>query len=59
MKTGTTELAGENLVLQVERDGHQVIIVLLGSQDRYSDARVILNWLWANVKWYTFSGVKE
>ena len=38
IKTGTTTKAGECLVASVDRNGHQVLIVILGSQDRYGDA---------------------
>lgn len=41
VKTGTTDLAGECLIAAVERDGHTVILVLLGSKDRYADAETL------------------
>jgi len=41
VKTGTTELAGQCLVLSVERDGRQRLVVILGSRDRYTDARTL------------------
>ena len=41
VKTGTTDLAGQCLVASVTRDGHRLLIVILGSRDRYADARAL------------------
>ena len=49
VKTGTTDEAGECLVASVTRDGHRLLVVLLGSQDRYGEARSLVNW--ANQGW--------
>jgi D-alanyl-D-alanine carboxypeptidase (penicillin-binding protein 5/6) len=51
IKTGTTEFAGENLVTEVDRDGHQVIIVVLGSKDRFNETRQIIDWVFQNYDW--------
>ena len=51
IKTGTTAAAGENLVAADLRDGHQLIAVILGSTDRYADARTLLDMGWANWRW--------
>src|SRR3989344_1769180 len=37
VKTGTTQEAKENLVTLVERDGHRVLLVALGSSDRFGE----------------------
>lgn len=42
MKTGTTENAGQCLLLVVEKDKKFYFLVILGSEDRYQDARNIL-----------------
>jgi D-alanyl-D-alanine carboxypeptidase (penicillin-binding protein 5/6) len=55
IKTGTTESAGENLVTEVDRDGHQIIIVLLGSQNRYNETTAIIKWLFSHYVWETSS----
>ncbi len=59
IKTGTTDLAGQALVTQVNRqvDGQErsVLIVLLGSQDRYADARVIIDWIFSHYQWRQIS----
>jgi D-alanyl-D-alanine carboxypeptidase (penicillin-binding protein 5/6) len=53
IKTGTTNAAGENLVAADRQNGHQVLAVVLGSTDRYADARTLLNYGWANWRWPT------
>ncbi len=42
MKTGTTENAGQCLLLAIEKNGKFYFLVILGSKDRYQDARNIL-----------------
>ncbi len=39
VKTGTTDLAGQCLVASVSDDAHRTVAVILGSGDRFSDAR--------------------
>lgn len=51
IKTGWTEEAGENLVTLVDRNGHKTIIVVLKSQDRFSDTVVLIDWVFANFEW--------
>ncbi|HLY67793.1 MAG TPA: D-alanyl-D-alanine carboxypeptidase family protein, partial [Chloroflexota bacterium] len=51
VKTGTTPGAGENLVGSATRNGHRLMMVVYGSQDRYTDARKLLDtgfasWVW-------------
>lgn len=55
LKTGWTQEAGENLVTLVERGDHKVIIVVLKSLDRFSDTEKIINWVFGNFEWQTFS----
>lgn len=50
LKTGFTEEAGENLVsLYRTRSGHDFIIVILKSHDRFEDTRKIVEWIENNV----------
>jgi len=54
VKTGTTSTAGQNLIAGIERSGHQLFAVILGSQDRYFDARTLAvaadnSFAWANL----------
>jgi D-alanyl-D-alanine carboxypeptidase (penicillin-binding protein 5/6) len=51
IKTGTTEFAGENLITEVDRDGKSVIIVVLGSKDRFQDTRNIIDWVFSHYSW--------
>jgi len=51
IKTGTTEAAGECLVFSAIRDGHGVIGVVLGSEDRWSDAATLLDYVFGNWRW--------
>ncbi len=51
IKTGTTEFAGENLITEVDRDGKKVIIVVLGSDDRFQDTRNIIDWVFSHYIW--------
>lgn len=51
IKTGKTENAGEALVTLVERDGTGVIIVLLGSKDRFGETEKLINWIYLNYEW--------
>lgn len=53
VKTGTTEEAGQVLITQFERDGHQVVVVVLGSLDRYADTSIISDWIWQSYAWKT------
>ncbi len=51
IKTGWTENARENLVTFVERDGHSVIVVILGSQDRFGETKELIDWIFENYEW--------
>lgn len=41
IKTGTTDNAGQCLVAGMLHDGHQVVAIVLGSNDRYQDVRAL------------------
>lgn len=54
VKTGTTTAAGQSLIAGIDRSGHQLFAVILGSQDRYFDARALVavagkSFAWANL----------
>ncbi len=51
VKTGTTDNAGECLVLAVSRGDDRVVTVVLGSTDRYGDTATLLAYLDAQFKW--------
>lgn len=51
LKTGYTENAGENLVSFYQKDGHQSIIVIMRSSDRFADTRTIIDWIGTHVEY--------
>lgn len=51
VKTGTTEESKQSLVTLVERDGHRILLVLLGSNDRFSETTRLIDWAYANFEW--------
>lgn len=51
VKTGTTDLAKENLVTLVERNRHKVLLVVLGSNDRFDETTSLIDWTYSNFQW--------
>lgn len=51
IKTGTTEEAKENLVTLIDRENHRVLIVLLGSTDRFGETTSLIDWTYTNFEW--------
>lgn len=51
VKTGFTKEAKENLVTLVERDGHQILTVVLGSDDRFGESTKLIEWVYENFTW--------
>ena len=51
VKTGFTDNAGDSLVASVERDGHQVLVVVLGTQNRGAAAVPLINYAYASFTW--------
>lgn len=51
IKTGTTWEAGETLVTQVDRDDKSIIIVVMGSQNRYDETKAVIDWVFENYQW--------
>ncbi|HMN27240.1 MAG TPA: serine hydrolase [Caldilineaceae bacterium] len=41
VKTGTSSAAGQCLIAMIQRDGRAVLLIVLGSRDRYADARTL------------------
>lgn len=50
LKTGKTDLAGENLITLYKKNGHQYLIVLLKSEDRFTDTQSLVQWIDAHVQ---------
>ena len=51
VKTGNTLGAGQSLVTLVSRDSHPVILVVLGSTDRFGDSEKLITWIYSNFHW--------
>lgn len=51
VKTGWTENARENLVTYVDRNGRKVMIVVLGSSDRFGETKELIDWIYNNYSW--------
>jgi D-alanyl-D-alanine carboxypeptidase (penicillin-binding protein 5/6) len=51
VKTGWTENARENLVTYYEKDGKKIMIVVLGSQDRFGETEELLSWINTSYDW--------
>ena len=52
LKTGYTEEAGENLG-SFYKNGHQFIVVILKSFDRFNDTTNVISWIEENVDYFT------
>lgn len=50
MKTGTNNEAGSCITVSAKQNGRRIIVVVMGSGDRYGDARKLLNYGFASVK---------
>lgn len=51
IKTGSTPNALGCLAFLYEKDGHQILGVILGSSDRFTDARNLVDWVFKNYRW--------
>lgn len=51
IKTGWTENAKENLINLTKRNGHEVLTVVLGSEDRFGETRALTEWAFGNYSW--------
>lgn len=51
VKTGYTKEAKENLVTLVEREGHRLLLVVLGSDDRFGETESLIEWAYGNFVW--------
>lgn len=58
VKTGTSEAAGQGIIANIQRNGRQVIIIVLGSRDRYADVRALYAHYRIAYQWVT-PGVGE
>ena len=51
VKTGWTEFAGDCLVTYVKRGDRAIITVVLGSFDRFSESKLLIDWAFTNFNW--------
>jgi D-alanyl-D-alanine carboxypeptidase len=51
IKTGFTEIAGENFVGLIEKNGHRILTVVLNSADRFGETKNLMEWVFANYYW--------
>ncbi len=51
IKTGTTVGAGEVLMYNWKDDDKDLVIIVMGSQDRFSDTKKLLDWSLENYAW--------
>jgi serine-type D-Ala-D-Ala carboxypeptidase (penicillin-binding protein 5/6) len=52
LKTGTTDEAGECLIAIIENEqGHDVLTVVLNSPARYSETKILADWVFRAYKW--------
>ncbi len=51
VKTGTTDNCGQCLLLSATRGGHRALLVVLGSQARWDDGRVLVEYLFGRFRW--------
>jgi len=55
IKTGTTQEAGQVLISQFRLPSEDVVVVVMGSQDRYADTRILIDWLVRQYHWFKLS----
>jgi len=53
IKTGTTVGAGEVLIYGWKDENRELVLVVMGSRDRFADTRNLLNWTLTNFVWKT------
>jgi D-alanyl-D-alanine carboxypeptidase len=51
-KTGYTYEAGQNFVVMTYGElGQRIGVVVLGSEERFQDAKILVEWIWRNYEW--------
>ncbi len=53
IKTGTTDEAGQVLITQREENGRSLLMVIMGSEDRYADTTRLQQWIDQEIIWIT------
>ncbi len=55
LKTGWTLHAGQSVVTTVQRNSHQVLFVILKSNDRFGETEQLIEWVFTNFRWRNLS----
>ena len=50
LKIGFTDAAKETIVAAAERNGRQLVVSVLGSDNRYADTKALLDWAFAHTR---------
>jgi len=58
VKTGWTQQAGEVLSTVVKREKHEILIVLLKSDNRFGETEALINWVFDNFEWVDLQPTK-
>lgn len=51
IKTGQTEGAQENLITRTTRNGNSAVVVILGSEDRFTESKNLIEWVFNSYDW--------
>lgn len=51
IKTGTTQGASQVLITQFNRDGHNIVVVVMGSDERYLETTKLVDWVFNAYTW--------
>jgi D-alanyl-D-alanine carboxypeptidase (penicillin-binding protein 5/6) len=57
VKTGTTDAAGQVLVTLWRENGHDLLIVVMNSKNRYQDTLALVDWTKENISWVDINGL--
>ena len=56
IKTGTTEKAGQVLISEYQTEtAGDIIVIMMGSQDRFYDTSALADWVYSRYQWKLFS----
>lgn len=59
IKTGTTEGAHQVLITQFNREGRNILIIVMGSDDRYEETSQLIDWVFDEFIWLTPEQINE
>lgn len=51
IKTGWTENAGECLITAIFKNERKILLVVLGSKDRFGETESLISWVFGNFRW--------